>query len=490
LNTTSRKHHSISVVIPVFNERRTIAEVIRRVKEVPREKEIIIVDDGSTDGTRSVVERFKDDPEIRVILQPKNQGKGAALARGFELATKEVVIVQDADLEYDPSEYEILLGPIDRGRADVVYGSRFQTGQRRVLYFRHTLGNRFLTLLSNLFTDLNLTDMETCYKVFRREVIQNIRLESRRFGFEPEITAKLARLGCTIYEVPISYHGRSYEQGKKITWRDGVAAFWHTLRFSLSRRDFVKDRALLQSVLVNPPVIPDHGVLTLETFAQFRRYNRWIFRRFRKHVGTRVLEIGSGIGNIIAEVLTDGSVQEVVATDINATSLQTLEDRFRNDPRLSCVVWDLSGPVPVELRGRRFDTVICSNVLEHIEDHDSALAAMANLLDRGGKLVLLVPAHPFLYCQLDQNLGHFRRYRRPELIALLEKQGFCVEKITNHNFPGAVGWFWAGKIRRKPRVANQDLKFFDKLVPLLKMIDPLIAIPLGGVSLISVARRK
>jgi glycosyltransferase involved in cell wall biosynthesis len=490
LNKSSSKQHSISVVIPVFNERRTIAELVRRVKEVPRDKEIIIVDDGSSDGTRSIIERYRDDPDIRVIVQPENQGKGAALRRGFALATKEVVIIQDADLEYDPGEYEILLGPIDRGRADVVYGSRFQHGERRVLYFRHSLGNRFLTLLSNLFTDLNLTDMETCYKVFKREIIQNIRLESDRFGFEPEITVKVARLGCTIYEVPISYHGRSYEQGKKITWRDGVAALWHTLRFSLDRRNFVKDRTLLQSVLVNPPVSPDNGFLTLEAFEQARRYNHWIFGRFRNHVGARVLEIGAGIGNLIAEVLGDERVREVVATDLNPESLQTLQDRFRSDSRLSCVAWDVSCPVPPELHARRFDTVICSNVLEHIEDHESALAAMADLLDSDGKLVLLVPAHPFLYCQLDENLGHFRRYTRKDLVALLEKQGFRLEKVANHNFPGAVGWFWAGKLRKKPRVPSRDLKLFDRLVPLLKIVDPLMAVPLGGVSLISVARRR
>ena len=185
----SSKRVSISVVIPAFNERKTIREIVRRVKATPREKEIIIVDDCSTDGTRQILREFQNDPEIKVILQEQNGEKGTALSLGFQAATKDVVIVQDADLEYDPDDYEALLRPIDLGRADVVFGSRFLHGERRVLYFKHSLGNRLLTLLSNLFTDLNLTDMETCYKVFKREIIQNIELQSQRFGFEPEITA-------------------------------------------------------------------------------------------------------------------------------------------------------------------------------------------------------------------------------------------------------------------------------------------------------------
>jgi len=484
-----RKLCSISVVIPVYNERRTISEIVRRVQAFPREKEIIIVDDGSTDGTRAVVARLQDDPEVRVFLQPHNQGKGAALQKGFELATKEVVIVQDADLEYDPADYELLLKPIEAGRADVVYGSRFLHGERRVLYFRHSIGNRLLTLLSNLFTDLNLTDMETCYKAFKREIIQNIRLQAKRFGFEPEVTAKIAKLPCTVYEVPINYHGRSYLQGKKITWKDGIAAFWYIVRFSLSR-NFVKDNEALERVLVSPPEPVDHGIATLEAFEQARRYNQWIFSRFSRHVGSSVLEIGSGIGNIAADVLTHPGVEEVVATDSSSSSLTVLYDRLGADSRLSCVTWDANTSPPPELAGRLFDTVICSNVLEHIENHEAALSAMAGLLRPGGKLLLLVPAHPYLYCRLDKELGHFRRYRRRELVRLLEQLGFQVEKVANHNFPGVIGWFWSGKVRGRDMLHQKSLRRFDRLVPLIRRIDPLIRGPLGGISLISIARRK
>ena len=224
----------LTVIIPVYNEEASVAAVIDSVKATPYDVEIVVVDDGSTDGTREVLARYQDDRDVRVLLQDRNQGKGAALRRGIAEATGDVVIIQDADMEYSPEDYPTLLRPIEEGRADVVYGSRFQGGPGRVLYFWHTVGNKFLTTLSNFFTDLNLTDMETCYKVFRREVIQSLHLTSDRFGFEPEVTAKVARIPqISIYEVPISYHGRSYAEGKKITWRDGVSAVWCVLRFNL-----------------------------------------------------------------------------------------------------------------------------------------------------------------------------------------------------------------------------------------------------------------
>ncbi|MGA0153601.1 MAG: glycosyltransferase family 2 protein [Ilumatobacteraceae bacterium] len=222
----------LSVVVPCFNEESTIATLVDQVLASPWVSEVVVVDDGSSDGSRDVLAGFSD-PRVTVVLHARNRGKGAALRTGFARATSDFVVVQDADLEYDPSEYGVLLEPLLDDRADVVFGSRFLSGRpHRVLYFWHSMGNRFLTLLSNMFTDLNLTDMETCYKCFRRPVIQSIQIEEDRFGFEPEITAKLARGKFRIYEVGISYSGRTYAEGKKIGWRDGVRAVYCIVRYS------------------------------------------------------------------------------------------------------------------------------------------------------------------------------------------------------------------------------------------------------------------
>lgn len=229
---SGRPRPCLSVVIPCYNEEATVAAVVAKVSASPWVAEVIVVDDGSTDRSREILAGLEH-PSLRVVLQPRNQGKGAALRTGFSHATADYVIVQDADLEYDPDEFELLLGPLEDDRADVVYGSRFQSGRpHRVLYYWHSVGNRVLTTASNMFTNLNLTDMETCYKAFRREVIQGLVIEEDRFGFEPEVTAKVAQGGWRVYEVGISYSGRTYAEGKKIGWRDGVRAMVCIVRYS------------------------------------------------------------------------------------------------------------------------------------------------------------------------------------------------------------------------------------------------------------------
>ncbi len=230
MSVMKEKEMKLSIVIPVYNETGTIEEILKRVQSVPQDKEIIVVDDGSTDGSTEQLHRISDE-NTTLLFHSDNRGKGAALRTGLERVTGDIVIIQDADLEYNPSEYDRLIEPILDGRADVVYGSRFTGGPQRVFFFRHYVGNKFLTLVSNMLTDLNLSDMETCYKVFRSSLLKRIRIKSNRFGFEPEITAKFAKLRCRIYEVPISYSGRTYEEGKKITWRDGLAALFHIIRF-------------------------------------------------------------------------------------------------------------------------------------------------------------------------------------------------------------------------------------------------------------------
>jgi glycosyltransferase involved in cell wall biosynthesis len=221
----------LSVVIPVYNEKATVREILERVRAVNLPKEIIIVDDFSTDGTREILQELGSADDLKVVLQARNMGKGAALRAGFEAVTGDIVIIQDADLEYDPAEYPVLVQPILANKADVVYGSRFLSGPHRVLLFWHYLGNKMLTTLSNMMTDLNLTDMETCYKVFRASLLKEIKLREDRFGFEPEFTAKIAKARCRVYEVPISYSGRDYFEGKKIGWKDGVAAIYFILKY-------------------------------------------------------------------------------------------------------------------------------------------------------------------------------------------------------------------------------------------------------------------
>ena len=225
----------LSIVIPCFNEKATILELIDAVRSAPiQDKQIIIVDDGSTDGTREVLKGINDQGDVEIIYHDTNKGKGAALSTGFAAATGDICIVQDADLEYDPQEFPLVIQPILDGKADVVFGSRFQSGRpHRVVYFWHRIGNGLLTLMSNIFTDLNLTDMETCYKAFKRDVIQSITIEEKRFGFEPEVTAKISRKNLRIYEVGISYYGRTYSEGKKIGWKDGVRAIYCILKYNI-----------------------------------------------------------------------------------------------------------------------------------------------------------------------------------------------------------------------------------------------------------------
>ena len=234
--TAEHSLETLSIVIPVFNEVHTIKEILEQVREVKlpqvASREIVLVDDCSTDGTRELLAAYKDQTGFKIIFQDRNRGKGAALRTGIAQTAGSIVIIQDADLEYDPREYPKLLAPLLDGKADVVYGSRFAGGEsKRVLYYWHSVGNRFLTTLSNMFTNINLTDMETCYKVFRGEVIRSIRIEEDRFGFEPEVTSKVARMGCRIYEVGIGYSGRTYAEGKKINWKDGVRAVWCILKY-------------------------------------------------------------------------------------------------------------------------------------------------------------------------------------------------------------------------------------------------------------------
>ena len=461
----------LSVVMPVYNESKTIREIVRRVLDVPIEKELLIVDDGSTDGTREILRELDGKEGVRVFLQPVNQGKGAAVSVGFRHAEGDVVVVQDADLEYDPGEYPKLLAPIADGHADVVYGSRFLGGgARRVLYFWHTVGNRFLTLASNMFTNLNLTDMETCYKMFRREVVQSMRIESRRFGIEPEITAKVARRGYRIFEVPISYYGRTYEEGKKIGWRDAVSAIWTIVKHSLREAE-------------DPRNV---GHVTLARMGKLEPYNRWLADRFRGAVGGRVLEIGAGFGNMTRQLL---GRELVVASDLDPVALEYLRGSFRDAPevRVASYRFPLTEAQRDEIRAFRIHTVVCLNVLEHIEDDAGTLANFFEILLPGGSVVLIVPALARLYGTLDEHLRHFRRYEKEELAEKVRAAGFTIEDCRFLNRPGIVGWYVNGKILRRRVLPSGQLAAFRLMLPLLRREET--SPPPTGMSLLVVGRK-
>jgi SAM-dependent methyltransferase len=481
----------LSVIVPVYNEYRHVEECLRRVMAAPFDKEVIVVDDASTDGTSALLKRLEAqyDGCMRLFVQRKNQGKGAALRLGIEHAQGDIVVIQDADLEYDPGDYPRLVNPIVQGKADVVFGSRFAGGEHRVLYFWHSLGNRLLTMLSNAFTNLNLTDMETCYKVFRREVIQNIVIETDRFGFEPEITARLSKTPCVLYEVPISYHGRTYTQGKKITWKDGLAAFAHVVRFNLFRRSEECAKRPWREIpgLVSPPEDPDHVGETLELLSHADRYNQWILDNIRPFLGRRVLEIGCGIGNFTAAIAST-EASHVVATDVSSKYLQLLNDRFDSSGKVRTEVWDLNNP-PSDLVRDSSESAVCLNVLEHIPNDVEAMRNIYSALTPGGRLIALVPAHPWLYGTMDEQLGHIRRYRRPEFERKLEQAGFTIEKTFWMNTVGMIGWFTSGRILKRPTIPTGQVKIFEMAVPIARMVDRLATRLVGGLSVICVARR-
>ncbi|HEX9161961.1 MAG TPA: glycosyltransferase [Thermoanaerobaculia bacterium] len=461
---------TLSVVVPCYNERATVAELLRRVKEVPIEKEIIVVDDASTDGSRDVVAALAQQwPEIRHIVQPVNQGKGAAIRRGIAEARGDVVLIQDADLEYDPEEYPKLVQPILDGHADVVYGSRFEGYPRRVMLYWHRLGNTFLTHVSNMTTNLDLTDMETCYKAFRREVIQSIPIRSNRFGFEPEITAKVAKRGYRIFEVPISYYGRDYWEGKKINWKDGFVALWTILRFGLFWDAASEPRTFT----------------TIRRRGRLKRYNNWIWERMKPYVGQRVLEVGAGSGAMTRFLY---GRELIVATDKETPYVDRLRNAFRRRPGIIIERFDLEADDTLDLGRYAFDTVTLINVLEHTADDEAALRRAHRLLVPGGRVIVFVPASKELFGALDRGIGHQRRYDREELVDKLTRAGFEVENASYQNRLAKLAWQLNSTLLGRRELPSGQSRLFDYLVPLLRTFEG--ENPRTGLSLIAAGRKS
>ncbi|HYA63430.1 MAG TPA: bifunctional glycosyltransferase/class I SAM-dependent methyltransferase [Candidatus Sulfotelmatobacter sp.] len=462
---------SLAVVVPVYNEQYLVEASLRRLEVLAESPwlervRVIVVNDASTDQTAKVLRRFREGlgktglARLEWIFaeHETNQGKGAAIRTALEHADTDLTVIHDADLEYHPQDLLEMIPLFAAEEADAVYGSRFLAGDyRRVLFFRHSLGNKLLTLLTDFVTDLNLTDMETCYKMIRTELLKSIPLESQRFGFEPEITIKLAKREARIFELPIRYSGRTYAEGKKITWKDGAKALGALLKYGISDRIYVAD---------------EHGSEILARLNRAPRFTKWMADTIRPYLGERILEIGAGIGNLTANL-----VPRTVywASDVNPQYLDRLEKLKATRPYLRVSYTDATAgeSYPAE----EFDTVICLNVVEHLEDDVKALRNIRASLEKNGRAIILVPNGPGLYGTLDEVLGHYRRYTRDQLVEVCGRAGFRVEKVLKFNRIGSPGWWWNGRILKKKTFGFWQIKLLNALVPVVRPIDRFLPFP-------------
>jgi len=462
---------SLSILVPVYNEQYLVEASLKRLEAVAESGwlervRVIVVNDASTDQTGEVLRSFQEGLEHPgstrlewIFLQrEKNQGKGAAIRIALQHADTDLVVIHDADLEYHPEDLVKMIPLFATEDADAVYGSRFLASEyRRVLFFRHSLGNKLLTLLTNFVTDLNLTDMETCYKMVRTDLVKSIPLESDRFGFEPEITIKLAKREARIFETPIRYSGRTYAEGKKITWKDGVKALGALLKYGISDRIYVAD---------------EHGSEILARLNRAPRFTKWMADTIRPYLGERVLEIGAGIGNLTSNLVPR---REYWASDINPHYLSRLKKLQQTRPYLQVQYTDASAgeTYPRE----RFDTVICLNVVEHLEDDVKALRNIRRSLEKNGRAIILVPNGPGLYGSLDRVLGHFRRYTEMQLQEACQRAGFRVEKVLKFNRIGAPGWWWNGRVLKKTTFGFWQIKLLNTVLPAVRPIDRFLPFP-------------
>lgn len=466
----------LSVLVPVYNERHVVAASLRRVLALQhpliRSLEVIAVDDRSTDGTWDVLQALAaEDPRLVLLRHERNRGKGAAIRTALERASGDVTVVHDADLEYDPGDIPSLLVPFAQEGADAVLGSRYLSAPyRRALMHRHTLVNKTLTALSNWFTDLHLTDVETCYKAINTTLLKSIPLRSDDFRFEVEIVAKLAKRRARVFETSIRYVPRTEAEGKKIGALDGVRALSAMLHFWLIDDLYRED---------------EYGSHILVELERATRFNLWLGRVLRPWVGDRVLEIGAGIGTLTNQFIPR---ELYVASDINPHYLRYLEAYAVGKPYLRVLKVDAGEPADFQgLRGE-FDTALLINVLEHVEAEQQALRNLHSALGPGGRVVVLVPQHAGLMGTLDRALGHLRRYDPARLRDALTQAGFSVERIFDFNRVSVPGWWLNGRVLRRTGFSRVQLKLLDTAMPVLSRIDRLW--PWSGLSLIGVARKE
>jgi len=479
MNTTA----TLSILVPVYNEEYLVSASLERLKIIGqspllRRVQVVIVDDGSSDNTPAALEAFKrsvaEEPPDRMewifIRHGSNQGKAEAIRTALSHANAELTVIHDADLEYHPSDLLKMLQVFSEEQADAVFGSRFLASEyRRVLFFRHQLGNHLLTLLCNFVSDLNLTDMETCYKMVRTDLLKSVPLVGRGFEIEPELAIKLAKRGARIFEVPIRYAGRTYQEGKKITWKDGFRAILAILRFGCSDYIYAEDV---------------HGSQILARLARAPRFTKWMADVIRPYVGERVLEIGAGTGNLTLQLIPRNVYW---ASDINPLYLTHLKNLSRNRPYLCVSFTDgqLGHSFP---RDQEFDTVICLNVIEHLADDLEALQNIRGVLEERGRAIILVPCGPWLLGTLDEILGHERRYTKGQLEELARRAGFYLETMLEFNRVGVIAWWINGKLLRRRTFGLWQIKTLNLLTPLFRVLDKFL--PLPPLSLIAVLRKR
>jgi glycosyltransferase involved in cell wall biosynthesis len=466
----------LSVLVPVYNERHVVEASLRRVLALEHKLinrlELIIVDDCSSDGTRDVLKRLaSEDSRITLLCHETNQGKGAAIRTALPRATGDVIVIHDGDLEYNPADIPSLLLPFANEGADAVFGSRYLSAPyRRALMYRHTMLNKLVTNLGNWFTDLALTDIETCYKAVNATLLKSIPLRSDDFRIEVEIAFKLAKRRARIFEAPIRYLPRTQEEGKKIRAWDGVLALMAMIRFWLIDDLYKED---------------EYGSHILVELERTRRFNLWMGETLRPWVGDRVLEIGAGIGTLTNQLIPRDLY---VASDINPNYLDYLRSYSYGKPYLRVVRIDAGNPDDFAGLENEFDTVLMLNVLEHVSNEEQTLRNIWAALEPGGRAIILVPQHPGLYGTLDRALEHRERYAATGFERGLAQAGFKLEKMFDFNRVSVPGWWFNGKILRRKRFSRVQLKTIDMMMPLLKRIDRLW--PWSGISLIAIARKE